>query len=129
MFYVLLDILIYNYTPYLSYFFLLNLNSKSYIYNLAISLLIDFLILHTCLYTTIFITLIYLLKKYLCKFNYHNFNVYFLTNLSIILLYYLISFLIFNHLTLYSSLSVLLINSIFIAISYKKDVLNIKYFR
>lgn len=129
MLYLLLDILIYNYTPYFSYFFLLNLNTKSYIYNLALAILIDFLILHTWFYNIIFITIVYFFKKYFCKFNYHNFNTYFITNLLIILIYYFLSFLIFKYITIYSFLAVLIINSIFIFICYKKDDLNIKCFR
>ena len=125
MFYLLLDILIYNFTPYLSYFFLLNLNNKSYIYNLSVALLIDFLILHAYFYVTIFVTIIYFIKKYFLKFNYHNFYIYFLYNISLILIFYLVSSLIFSHISLSNLINTLIINSIFIAISYKKDVLNI----
>lgn len=128
MFYLLLDILIYNYTPYLSYFFILNLNNKSYIYNLSIALLIDY-ILSTYFYNIIFITFLFLLKKYVLKFNYHNFNVYFLVNLLLVLIYYLISTIIFSYINIWKIVNVLIINGIFIAISYKKDILNIKYFR
>ena len=125
MFYLLLDILIYNFTPYLSYFFLLNLNNKSYIYNLSVALLIDFLILHTYFYVTIFVTIIYFIKKYFFKFNYHNFYIYFLYNISLILIFYLVSSLIFSYISFSNLINVLVINSIFIVISYKKDVLNI----
>ena len=125
MFYLLLDILIYNFTPYLSYFFLLNLNNKSYIYNLSVALLIEFLILHTYFYVTIFVTIIYFIKKYFLKFNYHNFYIYFLYNISLILIFYLVSSLIFSYISLSNLINVLVINSIFIVIGYKKDVLNI----
>ncbi len=128
MFYLVLDILIYNFTPYLSYFFILNLNNKSYIYNLSIAIIIDY-ILHTYFYNIIFITLLFLLKKYVLKFNYHNFNVYFLVNLLLVLIYYLISTIIFSYINIWKIVKVLIINGIFIAISYKKDILNIKYFR
>lgn len=128
MFYLVLDILIYNFTPYLSYFFILNLNNKSYIYNLSVAIIIDY-ILHTYFYNIIFVTLLFLLKKYVLKFNYNNFNVYFLVNLLLVLKYYLISTIIFSYISIWNIVNVLIVNSIFITICYKKDTLNIKYFR
>ena len=128
MFYLVLDILIYNFTPYLSYFFILNLNNKSYIYNLSIAKILDY-ILHTYFYNIIFVTLLFLLKKYVLKFNYNNFNVYFLVNLLLVLIYYLISTIIFSYISIWNIVNVLIVNSIFITICYKKDTLNIKYFR
>ena len=128
MFYLVLDILIYNFTPYLSYFFILNLNNKSYIYNLSIAIIIDY-ILHTYFYNIIFVTLLFILKKYVLKFNYNNFNVYFLINLLLVLIYYLISTIIFSYISIWNIVNVLIVNSIFITICYKKDTLNIKYFR
>lgn len=128
MFYLVLDILIYNFTPYLSYFFILNLNNKNYIYNLSIAIIIDY-ILHTYFYNIIFVTLLFLLKKYVLKFNYNNFNVYFLINLLLVLIYYLISMIIFSYISIWNIVNVLIVNSIFITICYKKDTLNIKYFR
>ena len=128
MFYLVLDILIYNFTPYLSYFFILNLNNKNYIYNLSIAIIIDY-ILHTYFYNIIFVTLLFILKKYVLKFNYNNFNVYFLVNLLLVLIYYLISTIIFSYISIWNIVNVLIVNSIFITICYKKDTLNIKYFR
>lgn len=128
MFYLVLDILIYNFTPYLSYFFILNLNNKSYIYNLSVAIIIDY-ILHTYFYNIIFVTVLFLLKKYVLKFNYNNFNVYFLVNLLLVLIYYLISTIIFSYISIWNIINVLIVNSIFITICYKKDTLNIKYFR
>lgn len=128
MFYLVLDILIYNFTPYLSYFFILNLNNKSYIYNLSVAIIIDY-ILHTYFYNIIFVTLLFILKKYVLKFNYNNFNVYFLVNLLLVLIYYLISTIIFSYISIWNIVNVLIVNSIFITICYKKDTLNIKYFR
>ena len=128
MFYLVLDILIYNFTPYLSYFFILNLNNKSYIYNLSVAIIIDY-ILHTYFYNIIFVTLLFILKKYFLKFNYNNFNVYFLVNLLLVLIYYLVSMIIFSYISIWNIVNVLIVNSIFITICYKKDTLNIKYFR
>ena len=126
MFYLFLDLIIYNYTPYLSYFFLINLNDKSYIYNISIALLIDFLILHIPLLTTLWVTILYFLKKYLFKFNYHIFYIYVCFNLGIIFLYYLVNSLLFSSVTIIGILNVLIINGVFVAISYKRLALDIK---
>ena len=126
MFYLLLDILIYNFTPYLSYFSLLNINNKSYIYNISIALLLDTLITHTLPLNMIWFTILFFSKKYLFKFNYHNFLTYFIFNVSIILLYYVINSILFSSLTLSNIINVLIINSIMIAISYKFNNVIIK---
>lgn len=126
MFYLLLDILIYNFTPYLSYFSLLNINNKSYIYNISIALLLDTLITHTLPLNMIWFTILFFSKKYLFKFNYHNFLTYFIFNVSIILLYYVINNILFSSLTLSNIINVLIINSIMIAISYKFNNVIIK---
>lgn len=126
MFNLVLDLYIYNFTPYLSYFFLLNINSKSYVYNLSVALMIDFLVLHTYFYNVIFVTLFFILRRKVLKFNYHNFNIYFLVSMFIILTYYLVSSLIFESINWLTILNVIVVNGIFILISYKKDVWNIK---
>lgn len=126
MFYLLLDILIYNYTPYLPYFFLLNLNNKSYAYNLSLALLIDFLIIHMFPLNVIWLTILYFSQKYIFKFNFHNKMIYFLFYLGIIIFYYLVNALIFTHITLLDLLNVIIINGAMIIVSYKKEKLNIK---
>lgn len=126
MFYLLLDILIYNFTPYLSYFSLININNKSYIYNISIALLLDTLITHTLPLNMIWFTILFFSKKYLFKFNYHNFLTYFIFNVSILLLYYVINNILFSSLTLSNIINVLIINSIMIAISYKFNNVIIK---
>ena len=126
MFYLLLDILIYNFTPYLSYFFFFIINNKSYIYNLSIALFLDALVLHMPFLNIIWLTLLFLLKKYLFKFNYHNFLIFFIFNLSTIFLYYLINNFLFNIISIGNMINVLIINSIMIALSYKFNVTNIK---
>ncbi len=129
MFFLIIDILIYSYTPYLSYFFLLNLNTKSYVYNLSIAILIDQLLMHTFLYNALIITILFLIRRLLIKVNYHNFSIYWLINMALILLYYIIGIIIFGNISWIKLLQVLIINGIFIAICYKKDSLNIKCFR
>ncbi len=128
MFYLLLDILIYNYTPYLSYFFILNINNKPFIYNIIIAVIIDIL-LKIPFYNVIFITIIYLLKKHIFKFNYNNLLYYYIVNISFIILYYIISSLIYSSINILNILNLFFINSIFILICYKKDNRNILLLR
>lgn len=128
MFYLLLDILIYNYTPYLSYFFILNINNKPFIYNIIIAVIIDIL-LKIPFYNVIFITIIYLLKKHIFKFNYNNLLYYYIVNISFIILYYIISSLIYSSINILNILNLFFINSIFILICYKKDSNNILLLR
>ena len=124
---LLLDILIYNYTNYLSFFFLVDLNKRSLLINIGIGLLIDY-ILNIYFFNVIFLSIIYIITK-LFKFNINNFLYYYLYNLFIILLYYILSNLLFNYIDIYNLLNVLLINSIFIYISYKKEGKYISFFR
>ena len=126
---LLLDILIYNFTSYLSYFSLLNINNKSYIYNISIALLLDTLITKIFPLNIIWFTIFFILKKYLFKFNYHNFLTYYIFNILIIFIYYLINNILFSYITLINIINVLLINSIMIVISYKFNESNIKYSR
>ncbi len=123
---LILDILIYNYTSFKSYFFLTNINSKSLIYNIAIALFIDLFITHAMLLNTIYVICMYLLHKYL-KINYYNVINYYLFNISIIYIYYIIVSTIYNSGIIY--FNVFIINSIFILISYIKDSKDIKLYR
>lgn len=124
---LIFDILIYNYTNYLSFFFLVDLNKRSLLINIGIGLLIDY-ILNIYFFNVIFLSIIYIITK-LFNFNNNNFLYYYLYNIFIILLYYIISNLLFNYINIYNLLNVLLINSIFIYISYKKETKYISFFR
>lgn len=124
---LIIDILIYNYTNCLSFFFLVDLNKRSLLINICIGLLVDY-ILNIYFFNVIFIIIIYIITK-LLKFNINNFFYYYLYNLFIILLYYIISNLLFNYINIYNLLNVLLINTIFIYISYKKEGKYISFFR
>lgn len=77
---VFLDCLIYNFTPYKSFFFLSNINNKSIIYNIATGLFIDIFIIHTYFLNTIFI-IYYTLYIKLNKINYYNIINYYLFNI------------------------------------------------
>ena len=129
MIYVVLDILIYNLTIYSSFFFLINLNRKSLSYNLALGLFIDFVLLKTYFLNTILILIFYLIRHYFLKINYGKFINYFFFNLGIVLIYILMTTGLFSYFNLKNILLSLLINSIFISISYIKDSKDIKLIR
>ncbi len=116
MIYLLLDILIYNYTSYYSFFFLINIISKNYLYLFTMGFILDFIIFHTWGFNIIFLTIFYLIRKSL-KIN--NFIKYYLFLIITILIYYFLSHLIFNYLNFYIIGQIFLLNSIFILISYK----------
>ena len=117
---LMFDIFIYNYTNYLSFFFLVDLNKRKLLINIVIALIIDY-ILGMYIYNLIFILIIYIITK-LIKINMHNIIYYYLYNISVILIYYIISNIIFNYITILNFLNALIINTIFILISYKKEV-------
>ena len=128
MLYLVMDLFFYNFTPYLSYLFLLNINNKSLVYLLALGILLDF-ILNIWFYNLIFLILLYLVKKYFLKFNYNNIFNYYLINIGIVFVYFLVSMLIFSSINIAQIINVLFINSIFILISYKINTSNILFSR
>ena len=119
MIFLLIDILIYNYTSLPSLFFILNLNSRDYLKILVVGLFLDLLVLHTLFLNTIFLTSIYLLRKYYLKINLNNFLIYYSFNLIVMIIYYLVMNLIFKYISLNYLLIIILINSVGILISYK----------
>ncbi len=128
MLYLVMDLFFYNFTPYLSYLFLLNINNKSLVYIISLGFLLDFILNMWC-YNLIFIILLYLIKKYFFKFNYNNLFYYYVVNIGIIITYFLVSMLIFSSISLVQIINVLIINSIFILISYKINTSNILFSR
>lgn len=128
MLYLVMDLFFYNFTPYLSYLFLLNINNKSLVYIISLGFLLDFILNMWC-YNLIFIILLYLIKKYFFKFNYNNIFYYYVVNIGIIITYFLVSMLIFSSISLVQIINVLIINSIFILISYKINISNVLFSR
>lgn len=127
MLYLIIDILIYNFTPYLSFFFLQNINDKDFLYNLMLGFIIDLFILHTFLMTTILMFIFTFLKKYILKIN--NVYKFYLFNMGMVLAYYFGGMIIFGNTFNYSLIGMFFINSIFILICYKKRDRSIKFFR
>lgn len=115
MLYLLLDILIYNYSPFKSALFLLN-NNKNILYSITIALYIDVFITHTYFLISLYTLIVYILKKYLVS---RNFLIYYLYYISASLIFYIL----FNisYIILINLLSLFIINSLFIILSYKKE--------
>ncbi len=123
---LILDILIYNFTPFKSFFFLLNINDKNILTNIVIGLIVDVFILHTWIIATAFIIVFYYLHKKI-NVNFYNFLNYYIFNITMILIFYLITNVIYR-LDLKIIINIIIINSVYIFISYKKDRENIKLF-
>ena len=117
--YVLLDVLLGNYSGYTSFFFLNNLNNKSFIYNIAVALFLDFIVLKTYYVNIILISLFYVIRKYIFKIN--NYYQYIFVNLFFTIIYYLITSGIFSYLNLMKLVIIILIHFIFYSICYIKD--------
>lgn len=123
---IFLDTLIYNFTPFKSFFFLTNINNKSLVYNISVGLFIDLFIIHNPFLNTLFMIIFYLLHKYI-KLNYYNVINYYLFNMLMVFIYYIVFASVYNFRWIF--LNIFVINSIFILISYIKNSKDIKLFR
>lgn len=123
---IFLDTLIYNFTPFKSFFFLTNINNKSLVYNISVGLFIDLFIIHSSFLNTLFMIIFYLLHKYI-KLNYYNVINYYLFNMLMVFIYYIVFASVYNFRWIF--LNIFVINSIFILISYIKNSKDIKLFR
>lgn len=123
---IFLDTLIYNFTPFKSFFFLTNINNKSLVYNISVGLFIDLFIIHSPFLNILFMIIFYLLHKYI-KLNYYNVINYYLFNMLMVFIYYIVFASVYNFRWIF--LNIFVINSIFILISYIKNSKDIKLFR
>lgn len=122
MIYLLIDILVSNYTKYSSYFFIRYLYNKSYKYYLCVGLILDCIILNTYFYNIIILTIMFLLNKILKDLNKANFYNYIFINVFNYILYIILSNLIvFNNIEniLICIGNNLIINIIFYVLSYR----------
>lgn len=125
MIYLLWDILIYNFTPYHSYFFLINILQKNWRYLLIVALILDFFLLHTYGFHLIFFMSGYIFLKYGNHLNLNNFLYYFLFNFAIFICYFIFTHILFSYFSYPIFLEAMLLQSIFIVISYNKRPCNI----
>lgn len=102
---LILDILIYNYTMYNSYFFLIGIHDKNIYYYLGMGLILDFIIFNTMFLNTIVLLIIYFINKYFSRFNQNNIYIYLLNLLVCYLVY-----IILTNIFLKNGIVVILIN-------------------
>ncbi len=119
---LLLDILINNYTPYTSFFFILFLYNKTYKYYLITGLFLDLVIFNTHFYNLIILTIMYFSNKIMRELNKNNFGVFLFINTFNYLLFIILSNLLtFNNIPyiLVSIGSNLVINLTFYILSFR----------
>ena len=120
MIYIFLDIILANYTIYPSFFFLTNLNKRNYLYNLAISFFIDFIITKTYFFNIIIVSILYFLRSKFIKYNNSNYFQYLNLNLLTTIIYYLLTTLIFSSFSLKKFLIIIVLHFLFYNICYIK---------
>ena len=119
---LLLDILINNYTPYTSFFFILFLYNKTYKYYLITGLFLDLVIFNTLFYNLIILDTMYFSNKIMRELNKNNFGVFLFINTFNYLLFIILSNLLtFNNIPyiLVSIGSNLVINLTFYILSFR----------
>lgn len=105
MIYLILDIFIYNYTKYKSYFFLVSLYNKNIIYYIGMGLILDFIVFNTFLLNSIILLIIYFINKFFSRFNIKNIYIYLLN-----LLVDYIVYISLTNLVLHNTLNIILVN-------------------
>ena len=105
MIYLILDIFIYNYTKYKSYFFLVSLYNKNIIYYIGMGLILDFIVFNTFLLNSIILLIIYFINKFFSRYNIKNIYIYLLN-----LLVDYIVYISLTNLVLHNTLNVILVN-------------------
>ena len=105
MIYLILDIFIYNYTKYKSYFFLVSLYNKNIFYYIGMGLILDFIVFNTFLLNSIILLIIYFINKFFSRYNIKNIYIYLLNLLVDYIVYISITNLVLNN-----ALNVILVN-------------------
>lgn len=125
-FLIFLDVIINNYTPFTSFFFLIYLYQKPYKYYLLTALILDFLIFNTYFYNLLILSLMYLINQIFNNLNKNNFYVYLFFVIFNYLSYIILSNIL-NFNSIYNILisigTNLIINMIFYILAYKKKYL------
>lgn len=105
MIYLILDIFIYNYTKYKSYFFLVSLYNKNIIYYIGMGLILDFIVFNTFLLNSIILLIIYFINNFFSRYNIKNIYIYLLNLLVDYIVYISITNLVLNN-----ALNIILVN-------------------
>lgn len=117
----LLDIILYNFTSYTTYFFIIYLYNKPYKYYLLCGLILDLVIFETMYLNIIILTIIYLLNKLFNDLNKHHFYNYVFINLFNYLAFIILSNIIFaNFSIIFYKIGInLFVNLLFYILSYR----------
>ena len=117
----LLDIILYNFTSYTTYFFIIYLYNKPYKYYLLCGLILDLVIFETKFLNLISLTMIYLLHKLFNDLNKHHFYHYVYIHLFNYLAFVILSNILFtNFSTIFYKIGInLFVNLLFYALSYR----------
>jgi hypothetical protein len=111
-----LDIIVYNFTAYNTYFILLNLlNQKNNSKMIFIGIILDFIVLKTYYKNLLVIILLILINKYLLNFNKKNIVNFLLINIINYSLFIILSNLI-NLNTAITSISITIVTNFFLNI-------------
>jgi len=127
-----LDVLIYNYTNYNSFFFLVAINlydQNDYIKILTLGLTLDLILLNQPFINTISLFLIFIINKRFIKIQTKNLNDYVYINLFNFLIYNSILIIINQNLDIYKFMISLIVNFLFYLLSYNLVQKNIKLSR
>ena len=121
---IILDILMYNYTSLKSFFFIRYLYNKSIIYYICSGIFLDIIIFHSFFINTIILLIIYFINKLFKYFNKSNYIIYLIINLFNIILFIILTNLCNLNSIKYTLILIgnsLIINILFLSISYKEE--------
>ena len=121
---IILDIFMYNYTSLKSFFFIRYLYNKSIIYYICSGIFLDIIIFHSFFINTIILIIIYFINKLFKYFNKSNYIIYLIINLFNIILFIILTNLCSLNSIKYTLILIgnsLIINILFLSISYKEE--------
>ena len=121
---IILDVLTFNYTSLKSFFFIRYLYNKSIIYYICSGIFLDIIIFHSFFINTIILIIIYFINKLFKYFNKSNYIIYLIINLFNIILFIILTNLCNLNSIKYTLILIgnsLIINILFLSISYKEE--------
>lgn len=119
--FLILDILVYNFTEYNTFFFLISLNfykGHDYTKVIILGLFIDLIILSTPLTNTIILLFLFLINKRVLELKNRSLTNFLCLNAFNLVIYNLILILINQNLNIFKFIISLIINFIFYILSY-----------
>lgn len=121
---IILDILTFNYTSLKSFFFIRYLYNKGIIYYICSGVFLDIIIFQSYFINTIILIIIYFINKLFKYFNKSNLYIYLIINLFNIILFIILTNLCNLNSIKYTLILIgnsLIINILFLIISYKEE--------